>query len=282
MDIQTIPIEDIRIINPRTRNRKIFADLVENIASVGLKRPITVSKTSDGYNLLCGQGRLEACKHLGEKVIPCRVIEVSQEESYLISLAENIARRKHTNMELLSGIRILSERGYRTSDIARKVGFDTTYISGIIHLLKVGEERLINGVEKGYLPITVAISIARADDKETQKQLTELYENGTLKQSDITKIRNIMHRRKLIGKRANTAIKNSVYSQKSIINIYKEETDRQQRMIKQAEFDESQLFVLISRLKKLFNDKVFLLLLKSEKLNDIPKDLSERLRGNYA
>ncbi|QEH44949.1 plasmid partitioning protein RepB C-terminal domain-containing protein [Aggregatibacter actinomycetemcomitans] len=282
MDIQTIPIEDIRIINPRTRNRKIFADLVENIASVGLKRPITVSKTSDGYNLLCGQGRLEACKHLGEKVIPCRVIEVSQEESYLISLAENIARRKHTNMELLSGIRILSERGYRTSDIARKVGFDTTYISGIIHLLKVGEERLINGVEKGYLPITVAISIARADDKETQKQLTELYENGTLKQSDITKIRNIMHRRKLIGKRANIAIKNSVYSQKSIINIYKEETDRQQRMIKQAEFDESQLFVLISCLKKLFNDKVFLLLLKSEKLNDIPKDLSERLRGNYA
>ncbi|AMQ92937.1 chromosome partitioning protein ParB [Aggregatibacter actinomycetemcomitans] len=207
---------------------------------------------------------------------------MSQEESYLISLAENIARRKHTNMELLSGIRILSERGYRTSDIARKVGFDTTYISGIIHLLKVGEERLINGVEKGYLPITVAISIARADDKETQKQLTELYENGTLKQSDITKIRNIMHRRKLIGKRANTAIKNSVYSQKSIINIYKEETDRQQRMIKQAEFDESQLFVLISCLKKLFNDKVFLLLLKSEKLNDIPKDLSERLRGNYA
>lgn len=284
MDIQIIPINQIHIINPRSRNRKVFAELVENIAAVGLKRPITVTKTDDGYNLLCGQGRLEACKHLGEEVIPCRVIEATQEEGYLISLTENIARRKHSNIELLTGIRLLSDRGYKATDIARKIGFDPTYIHGIIHLLKVGEERLINGVEKGYLPITVAIAIAKADDKEVQKQLTELYENGTLKQADIKKIRNMIHHRNLIGKRVNSGVRNNnnVYSQKSIVNIYKEETARQQRMIKEAEFNEGQLFVIISCLKKLFDDNVFRLLLKSEELIDMPKDLSERLRGNYA
>lgn len=280
MNIQIIPINQIHIINPRTRNHKIFADLVENIATVGLKRPITVAKASDGYHLLCGQGRLEACRHLGETAIPCRVMNVTSEEGYLISLTENIARRKHSNIELLNNIRILNERGYRSIDIARKIGIDQTYVSGIIHLLKMGEERLINGVEKGHLPITIAISIARADDKEIQNQLTELYKNGTLKQNDIKRIRNIMHRRNLIGKKANSTFKSSnVYNTKSIINIYKEETERQQRMIKQAEFDENQLLILLSCLKKLFDDKVFQLLLQSENLTDMPKDLSERLRG---
>lgn len=124
--IQILPIDKIRVLNPRTRNQKVFADLVENIATIGLKRPITVTPSVDSaeyYDLLCGQGRLEACQVLGELFIPCRVVNANSEESYLISLVENIARRQHSYMELLSGIKILNDRGYKPVDIARKIGF---------------------------------------------------------------------------------------------------------------------------------------------------------------
>jgi ParB family chromosome partitioning protein len=42
--IELIPIERITVINPRVRNKKIFKEIVENIAELGLKRPITVTR----------------------------------------------------------------------------------------------------------------------------------------------------------------------------------------------------------------------------------------------
>jgi ParB family chromosome partitioning protein len=69
--ITLIPVERLRVLNPRTRNPYFFSQLVENIASVGLKRPITVARggrdaEGEWHEVLCGQGRLEALKALGE------------------------------------------------------------------------------------------------------------------------------------------------------------------------------------------------------------------------
>jgi len=41
--VQMIPISQIRILNPRSRNKKIFDNVVSNISNLGLKRPITVA-----------------------------------------------------------------------------------------------------------------------------------------------------------------------------------------------------------------------------------------------
>ncbi|MBK1725421.1 chromosome partitioning protein ParB, partial [Thiocystis violacea] len=42
--VTLIPTDRIRILNPRVRNRRNFDDIVDNIARIGLKRPITVSR----------------------------------------------------------------------------------------------------------------------------------------------------------------------------------------------------------------------------------------------
>ena len=70
-----IPIAEINIANPRHRDKLVFGKIVNNIDQVGLKRPITVSKRedhSDGprYDLVCGQGRIEALLALGETMVP--------------------------------------------------------------------------------------------------------------------------------------------------------------------------------------------------------------------
>jgi ParB family chromosome partitioning protein len=41
---QMIPIAQINILNPRSRNRATFQDIVSNISNVGLKKPITVAR----------------------------------------------------------------------------------------------------------------------------------------------------------------------------------------------------------------------------------------------
>jgi hypothetical protein len=63
--VKAIPIDQIRFLNPRVRNRRNFQEIVQSIANVGLKRPITVSPRkseldSANYGPVCGQGRI-AC-----------------------------------------------------------------------------------------------------------------------------------------------------------------------------------------------------------------------------
>ena len=71
--VEQVPIDKITVINPRARNRKVFEGIVKNIGQLGLKRPITVTRKSgpdgDSFDLVCGQGRLEAYRALGETKI---------------------------------------------------------------------------------------------------------------------------------------------------------------------------------------------------------------------
>jgi ParB family transcriptional regulator, chromosome partitioning protein len=84
--VESIPISEIRIINPRSRNRIKWQLVVQSIATVGLKRPITVAQrpqsASDGkrYDLVCGQGRMEAFVELGEMFIPAIIIEAPEQD----------------------------------------------------------------------------------------------------------------------------------------------------------------------------------------------------------
>ena len=97
--IELIPIAQIHIANPRPRSRGRWQMIVANIREVGLKKPITVVRRSepdaDGklFDLVCGQGRIEAFLALGETTIPAVVTEASREDQFLMSLVENIARR---------------------------------------------------------------------------------------------------------------------------------------------------------------------------------------------
>ena len=56
------------LLNPRSRNKRIFSELVTSIQRLGLKKPITVAQRQGqtGYDLVCGQGRLEAFIALGQ------------------------------------------------------------------------------------------------------------------------------------------------------------------------------------------------------------------------
>ncbi len=93
-NIRWIPLDSITIVNPRDRGKTKFKQIVDNIARLGLKRPITVTPKESGngdgpeYDLVCGQGRLEAFRFLGESEIPALVVHVNRKELLLMSLVE--------------------------------------------------------------------------------------------------------------------------------------------------------------------------------------------------
>lgn len=282
-DIQLIPIAAIEVLNPRSRNRKVFEELVDSIAKLGLKKPITVSPSRDGqgYQLVCGQGRMEAFVELGQTMIPAVVIDASSDDCYVMSLVENIARRNHTPLELISEIGVLRDRGYNHGQIAEKVGFSPEYVWAICLLIDQGEERLLNAVERGIVPHTIAIEIARAEDHEVQRALTEAYEQKTLPGAQVLAIRRIVDERNLIGKSLRSVRNGSRPVSKptaaALVRSYQKEVERQKLLVRKATLAQSRLLFIVNALKKLLEDEHFVTLLRAEAMGTLPLPLAERL-----
>src|ERR1700754_751813 len=75
--IRTVPISAIAIINSRERGQPRFRELVTSIEKLGLKKPITVSKRSGSFELVCGEGRINALVALGQTEVPAIVVDAS-------------------------------------------------------------------------------------------------------------------------------------------------------------------------------------------------------------
>lgn len=283
-DIRMIPVDGITVLNPRVRNKKIFNELVTSIAHLGLKKPITVSARANGsgYDLVCGQGRLEAFVALGQAEIPAIVLEASEEDCFVMSLVENLARRHHSPLELVRQIGALRERGYSVGEIAAKTDFSDEYISAIAHLLEHGEERLLEGIERGLIPISVAMEIVRAKDGDIQEALAEAYEKKSIPGNQILAIRRIIELRNVKGKGMERPERTSLPPKKKVtaetlVRAYRKETERQKLLIKKANVSQTRLLFVINALRRLLADEHFVTLLRAEALLTLPRPLAERI-----
>jgi ParB family chromosome partitioning protein len=282
--VQMVPIEQIRVLNPRFRNKKKFHLIVTTINNLGLKRPITVSisnnKGGKKYDLVCGQGRLEAYVALGQEEIPAIIVNVSKEDCFLMSLVENLARRQHMSIELVRQIGILKERGYTSAQIAAKIDVSKEYVRGIVHLLECGEERLISAVEKGQVPISTALEISAATDEDTQRALLEAYEKKKLRGNALTRVRQLIEQRQTKGKklRVGYAGKKKELTANMLVRTYRQEVGRQTMLIKKAKLCEARLIFIVSALGEFMQDENFSTLLKAESIDSMPKYLANQIK----
>ena len=187
--IETILIDRITVLNPRVRDARKFAEIVESIDKVGLKQPIKVSRTTgaDGevaYNLVCGQGRMEAFLALGQTEIPAIVTDLSEQDSLIESLVENIAPASAPSRSTVPGDR----RPCRTRLLESGNRHQDRLFAGTCPKTPAPPqgrgEAAADRCRKGKIPLRVAFAISDADDERAQEILVEAYEKGelTLKQ----------------------------------------------------------------------------------------------------
>ena len=279
-----ISIEDIHILNPRVRNQIIFEEIRQNIRSIGLKRPITVTPRKDAkngkkYDLVCGQGRLEAFIAVGETEIPAVVREVSEEDAHIMSLVENIARRNSNALELLQSIKYLKSQGYGDDAIAAKTNLGKDYIRGIIRLLEQGEEYLVNAVEKGRIPLYQALNIASEDDAAVQRALADAYESGALTGKKLVAAQKIISRRKHYGKWLSTPQRdNAKVSAEDLIAAYENGAKEKKRLLAQSNYIKDVLDYTSIALRQLLKDVHFTNQLKAVGMNEIPQHVTDLLK----
>jgi ParB family transcriptional regulator, chromosome partitioning protein len=281
--IQQIQLEKITVINPRARNRKVFEDIVHSIERVGLKRPITVipkpGKPSE-YYLVCGQGRLEAFRALGQSDIPALVVDATEEDGSVMSMVENIARRQHRAIDLLHDIEGMKRRGHSELEIARKTDLTVDYVKGVIHLLENGEHRLLSAVESGAIPVTIAIQIASSADEDVQEALQKAYENGDLKGKKLATAKHLIEQRRRRGKTFGPwHRKADKLSPSTLIRSYKQDVERKRMMMRKAEATRDRLTFVVHALRTLLADEGLVSLLRAEELDTLPRNLTVRMQG---
>jgi ParB family transcriptional regulator, chromosome partitioning protein len=285
--VEMISIDRITVINPRVRNKKVFKQITSNIAELGLKRPITVTRREDTdgprYDLVCGQGRLEAYQVLGQHEIPALVVEADTEDCLVMSLVENLARRQHRAIDLLHDIEGLKRRGYSDAAIARKTDLTAEYVKGVIRLLEKSEHRLLRAVEAGQIPVSIAVDIAAADDEDVQIILQQAYEKKLLRGHKLIAARRLIEQRRRRGKgikiSGNGQRRERALSSNALVRAYREDVDRKRLLIKKAGTTRDRLIFVTEAVRKLLVDENFVTLLRAEGLDTLPRNLADRMQA---
>jgi ParB family chromosome partitioning protein len=293
--VQMIPVASVRVLNPRSRNRHLHAVIINNIRGVGLRKPITVSRSGGGtqvFDLVCGQGRLEAYQALGQTMIPAVIKDLSEQDCMLMSLVENIARRHRPSAEAMAEIGRLADRGHDEAQIAAMVGASESWVRSILGLLRNGEERLLSAVDAGTIPISLATEIAKAESKDVQKLLAEVCARGDFRGKKLLTLRRLLEAREKGQKSAykhdggkdarKSGGRRSTMTPTRLRQLVEREASRHRLAVKKAELAHTCLVVATEAFADLLGQPEFVSLLESAGCPTIPRALADRLRAEVA
>lgn len=133
--------EDI-LPNPHQPRRSFddseLALLSESIRQNGILQPLTVRKIHDGYELISGERRLRAAKLAGMESVPAIVIDVTERNSAVLALVENIQRQDLSCFDEAYAIeKLIDFYGMTQEDAAIKLGKAQSTIANKLRLLKL-------------------------------------------------------------------------------------------------------------------------------------------------
>ena len=183
--IQLIPHENI---NPNPHQPRVRFDynelegLAGSIRSNGLLQPINVRVLADGkFELISGERRLRAARMIGMTKIPCIVMNVSDEQSALFAIIENVQRQNLDFFEEAVALeRLMIDHGLSQEEIAKKLGKSSSTLSNKLRLLRFPEELrekiiyagLTERHARALLSLPDNITRARVLDIVTERHLT--------------------------------------------------------------------------------------------------------------
>jgi ParB family transcriptional regulator, chromosome partitioning protein len=142
--IDDLNIRDIRIVDPLRKDIGDIEALSRSINQLGLLQPIIVRPLDGLFVLVAGHRRLEACKKLRWRKIPCHVVELSEKAAFEVALTENLDRKTLDPLEEGRAFqKYVTMNGWGgLTELSKTIGLSPSYISKRIAILSLPEEVL--------------------------------------------------------------------------------------------------------------------------------------------
>ncbi len=151
--VVAIPLEYI-CINPnqprQILNQDDLLSLMASIKENGLLQPITVRKLSEKcYELIAGERRSRACLALGFKYVPAIIEDVSNQQSAVLALIENVQRKDLNFFEEAKALKNIMElKNINQQELGELLGKTQGSVANKLRLLKLTprcEQLIISG-----------------------------------------------------------------------------------------------------------------------------------------
>lgn len=182
-DIKHLPIDSIEP-NPY-QPRRSFSDeslkeLALSIRSQGVLQPLLVrtpgagdeaSESKQQYELIAGERRLRAAKLCGLRTVPAIVRSMSDDQSFILAMIENLQREDLNPLDEAAGLSNLQKRlGASQDDLARAVGKSRSAIANALRLLHLPDD-VQQDIREGRISAGHGRSLLGIEDPDIQKQL---------------------------------------------------------------------------------------------------------------
>lgn len=150
-------------------------ELAYSISQRGLLQAIVVRTNRDHFEVVAGNRRLNACKSLGWKKIPCHIVELDDREAFEVSLIENIQRQTMNPVDEANAFKkYVTDFGWGgVSQLAEKLGKSPSYVSKRIKLLDLPTDVRDSLINSTISPST-AEELVYAKDSSQQSALASL------------------------------------------------------------------------------------------------------------
>lgn len=180
--VATLKVADIQYnsLQPRLHyNKESMEELQASIREKGILQSILVRPKGDGYEVVAGERRLRAAQALDLEDIPVVIKDVSDDESLVLALVENIQREELNVIEEAKAFKRLIEEFQLTQEqVADAVGKERSTVTNILRLLKL-PENIQEAVVKGLISMGHARTLLSIEDVDKQYQIfLEIIEKG--------------------------------------------------------------------------------------------------------
>ena len=132
-----------RAIQPNpAQPRRVFRDapleeLTESIRRHGILQPLSVRRVGTSYELIAGERRLRAAIRAGLTEIPCIVMQMTDQESAMTALVENLQRQDLDFIEEAQGIDLLLQQWNMSQEqVAKVLGKSQSGVANKLRLLR--------------------------------------------------------------------------------------------------------------------------------------------------
>jgi ParB family transcriptional regulator, chromosome partitioning protein len=165
-------------------------DLAESIKREGLIEPIVLRPKNGKLELVAGSRRLAACRLLGWRKIPSQILELTDQESFEMAIAENVARQSLNPAEEAKAFeRYIKINGWGSEvELASKIGKSKWYISRRLRLLALPPEAMKDLLRRHNNP-SLLEEILRIDDADTRANLLQMSPELGLSSKDVRRLR---------------------------------------------------------------------------------------------
>lgn len=143
--ILMVPQGDI-LPNPNQPRKRFDYDelegLAQSIRANGILQPLIVRALENGkYELVAGERRLRAARLTGLTKVPCVVSDISETDSAIFAVLENLQRQDLDYFEEAEALAVLvSDYHMGQEELCKKLGKAQSTISNKLRLLKLSDE----------------------------------------------------------------------------------------------------------------------------------------------